>query len=114
MLTNEQRRQLATFFDEGNHGWKQGNYTDFKGNYCALGAIYSVCAPNVASIIETGEDFGSEELATQEALGAVEVALELDTSLWAWNDRAGRTIDDVRAAFRRAFGPLDSAAGEGR
>ncbi len=73
-------------------GWCQGTEMDRQGRMCAVGAIRRAC-----------RDRGEEVFGMLSHLAIVRVCTVVDeVSVPSWNDREGRTRDDVTTALRRA------------
>ena len=73
----EIREKAAQLIEK--RGWCQHRYFGDNGELCIVGALDSVGAP--------------ENVCTQ-------IMNELNCGISSWNDRAGRTVDEVLAALR--------------
>lgn len=97
-------------------GWRQGSLGHGDGGpVCALGALNIGCGLPP----ETGS-FDLDLLATDEVAALVETLIDEGrltgkphNDPWlivAWNDREGRTVDDVLGAFERTAARLEASS----
>lgn len=97
MTTKTPQYILATAADilEAD-GWCQGVARDQAGRHCALGAIGTAAHKDGANLL-TREAFELQDAATD----MLQAHLEVD---WVheWNDKPGRTKDEVVQALRAA------------
>lgn len=70
------------------HGWTQHTFTDKQGRRCLLGAI-GHCVPENRLTYVIPVIWNAKE--------------DQDVTLTVWNDRSGRTIDDVIALIDKAI-----------
>lgn len=103
---DERKRVLVSAINVLNiRGWTQGTYTNAVGEVCLLGALNQVCYGDADG---TTEDRHPADHLKYETLKFVE-SLIYKTASWAtsavtWNDRAGRTKEEVVALLEKAAG----------
>lgn len=77
-------------------GWTQGNYEDGRGRHCLMGAINAVFSTRYYMKTDTTWDRADQAIKM--------IADELGTGMGAltvWNDRPGRTADEVIGVLRK-------------
>lgn len=77
------------------HGWCQGSLVDGNGRLCARGALVSVP-------IRDGASWAADMGAAVRLLAMVCAGVHEDT-ITSFNDRAGRTVEEVLAKFDEAI-----------
>lgn len=85
-------------------GWVQGTYVDGGGACCVRGAVNVVLYGAPVSI-----ECCDEEVQAMSALAAV-AGIPKHGSISLWNDRQGRTLDEVLTALERAAVELTEGA----
>ena len=88
----------------GTRGWCQHTLKDEHGAVCARGAIYLAVAATTDPLAMAWTDY----MLTEAADDALSVYLGEHVTLW--NDREGRTVDEVRAALSAAAEKTEVAA----
>lgn len=89
MTDTEIRQKAASLVEE--KGWLQGVLWGPKGEVCALGAL--LIAAEVPSLIEAPPFF-------EDLVANLEEEIDTGESLDVWNDKDGRTQQQVVAALR--------------
>jgi len=89
-------------------GWHQGAYQGPTGCLCVRGACYAAAGLDLAS--PEFDSAAAMDAETAQYLLGEQVDVHLLGSLAAWNDRPGRTKEEVIAAFDKAIALAEQEA----
>lgn len=107
----------ADRFESGQYGWIQGNFTDNAGNYCAVGALETVCSENAMEVAvprlkDTVLRLYPHVRRSVVAVGCPEPTWLHSSYITSWNDMRGRTKDHVVEVLKEAAKDVRNSAHE--